>query len=305
MTCPRALAVIAAAAMLLGCPPTMVEREGHRVFNPFYARFLDSGERDRWQQPERVLDTLALAPDAVVADVGAGSGYFTERLARRLAPHGRVYATDVQPEMLERLRERVEQQALGNVVVLEAAFDDPSLPEACCDLALFSSVYKEIDDRVSYMAKLRTRLRPGGRVAILEFHPDAPGAGPPVADRLAPEQVEWELRAAGFALRARHDFLPRQYFLVFELASASSSAGPRSGAGPGGRSGPPALQVAPAAPDSWSRAVRQGVGCGATPQGRGMTMPPVRSAACCLAVAAALAVRRRAAAPARSRRDPR
>jgi len=204
------------AALLLGCPPTMVEREGRRVFNPFYADFLDARSRDGWQQPARVLEALRLAPDAVVADIGAGSGYFTERLARRLAPGGgRVYATDVQPEMLERLRERVTDAGLANVEVVDAAYDDPALPRRCCDLVLFSSVYKEIDARVGYMEKVRALLRPGGRVAILEFRPEYRGAGPPRAVRLPAEQVTRELAAAGFTLREEHDFLPREYFLVF------------------------------------------------------------------------------------------
>ena len=208
-------ALLALASLLLGCPAIMVEREGHRVFNPFYLGYLDSASRDAWQHPERVLDALALAPDAIVADVGAGSGYFTERIARRLDEGGLVYATDVQPEMLERLRERVADTGLENVVVVAARFDDPSLPQGCCDLALFSSVYKEIDARVAYMQKLRGVLRPGGRVAILEFRPDARGPGTPRADRLPAERVIEELAAAGFALREQHDFLERQYFLVF------------------------------------------------------------------------------------------
>ena len=209
--------LLALASLLLGCPPIMVEREGHRVFNPFYLRYLDSGSRDAWQQPERVLDALALAPDAVVADVGAGSGYFTERFARRLGAGGLVYATDVQQEMLRRLRDRVEDAGLANVVVVAAAFDDPSLPESCCDLVFFSSVYKEIDARVAYMEKVVRLLRPGGRIAILEFRPDAEGPGTPKTDRLPPERVIEELAAAGFELREQYTFLPRQYFLVFAL----------------------------------------------------------------------------------------
>jgi ubiquinone/menaquinone biosynthesis C-methylase UbiE len=150
-----------------------------------------------------------------VADVGAGSGYFTERFARRLGAGGFVFATDVQDEMLDRLSERVAESGLANVSVVTARFDDPSLPEACCDLVFFSSVYKEIDARVAYMEKVRRVLRPGGRVAILEYRPDWDGAGPPPADRLRPEIVTQEMAAAGFDLREQHDFLARQYFLVF------------------------------------------------------------------------------------------
>ncbi len=208
-------AALALIPLLVGCPPSLVERDGHRVFNPFYLFYLDADSRDAWQEPERVLDALALAPDAVVADVGAGSGYFTERLARRIGPGGRVYATDVQPEMLDRLRERVSERELANVVVVAARFDDPSLPEACCNLVFLSSVYKEIDERVAYMEKVRRALRAHGRVAILEYRPDWEGAGPPVADRLSPERVIAEMAAAGFELEERHTFLARQYFLVF------------------------------------------------------------------------------------------
>jgi ubiquinone/menaquinone biosynthesis C-methylase UbiE len=210
--------------LLTGCPPILVEREGHRVFNPFYVFYLDADSRDEWQQPERVLDALALAPGMRVADIGAGTGYFSERLAQRVGPQGLVYATDVQAEMLARLDERVREQALANVRVVAARFDDPTLPPACCDVVFFSSVYKEIDARVAYMEKVRELLRPGGRVAILEFRPGAEGPGTPEADRLAPERVIAELAAAGFELREQHDFLPRQYFLVFGAAGAATLA---------------------------------------------------------------------------------
>ena len=203
------------ASLLLGCVPSLIERDGHRVFNPFYLFYLDGRSRDAWQQPERVIDALALAPDAVVADIGAGSGYFTKRFARRLGAGGFVFATDVQDEMLDRLTERVAESGLANVSVVTARFDDPSLPEACCDLVFFSSVYKEIDERIAYMEKVRRVLRPGGRVAILEYRPDWKGAGPPPAARLRPETVTQEMAAAGFDLREQHTFLARQYFLVF------------------------------------------------------------------------------------------
>jgi ubiquinone/menaquinone biosynthesis C-methylase UbiE len=218
----RLTAALAVALLLAGCPPILVDRDGHRVFNPFYAFYLDADERDEWQQPERVLDALALEPGMTVADVGAGTGYFSERLARRVGPGGLVYATDVQAEMVDRLRERVREHALANVRVVAARYDDPSLPAACCDLVLFSSVYKEIDERVGYMEKVRRLLRPGGRVAILEYRPGAEGPGTPEADRLPPERVIAELAAAGLELRAEHDFLAQQYFLVFGAASAAT-----------------------------------------------------------------------------------
>jgi ubiquinone/menaquinone biosynthesis C-methylase UbiE len=212
----------------------MVEREGHRVFNPTYRWFLDSSRRDAWQQPEAVLDALAIPDGAVVADVGAGSGYFAERLADRVGPAGLVYATDAQSEMIEALERRVTESGLDNVRVVRAAFDDPTLSEDCCDLVFFSSVYKEIDGRVDYMKKVAHLLRPGARVAILEFRPGAPGWGPPAEDRLAPEAVTQELGAAGYTLVASHDIPPRQYLLVFEwdVPSASSSREDQHRGGP-------------------------------------------------------------------------
>lgn len=212
-----ALLAAALGFVLFACAPFMVERDGHRVFNPAYLRFLDSSLRDGWQQPEAVLDALEIPEGAVAADVGAGSGYFTERLADRVGPAGLVYATDIQHEMIAALEHRVAERGLDNVRVVHAAFGDPTLPEACCDLVFFSSVYKEIDDRVDYMKKVALLLRPGARVAILEFRPGARGLGTPPADRLAPGQVTQELTDAGYELVATHDFLPREYLLVFAL----------------------------------------------------------------------------------------
>ena len=198
----------------------MVEREGHRIFNPAYLRFLDSSRRDAWQKPEAVLDALAIPKGAVVADIGAGGGYFTERLVRRVGPAGLVYATDVQDEMIGALERRVAERGLANVRVVRAAFDDPTLQEACCDLVFFSSVYKEIDARVDYMKKVAGVLRHGARVAILEFRPGALSWGPPRGDRLSAQTVTQEMVAAGYTFVASHDFLPRQYLLVFASGGA-------------------------------------------------------------------------------------
>jgi len=214
----RLLQATALTCTLMGCALTMVERDGHRVFNPRYVRALESDRRDGWQQPDRVLETLALPQAAVVADIGAGTGYFTERFARWVGATGHVYATEVQDAMLTRLRERVAEHELDNVEVIRAGFDDPTLPDACCDLIFFSSVYKEIDGRVDYMRKLRRALRRGGRVAIIEFRRWTFGLGPPLDVRLPPERVENELAEAGFALVESYDFLPREYFLVFAPA---------------------------------------------------------------------------------------
>jgi ubiquinone/menaquinone biosynthesis C-methylase UbiE len=195
----------------------MHEVEGRRVFNPAYRLFLDSPERDSWQKPDEVIAALHLAPGAGIADIGAGSGYFTVRFARAVGPSGRVFATDVQETMLRGLEERVRGEGLTGVRVVHAAFDDPTLPAGCCDVVFLANVYKEITDRVAYMRRVAPALRPGGRVAIVGYRPGTSGFGPPEEVRLPEEQVTAELRAAGFVLTERHDFLPRQYFLVFAL----------------------------------------------------------------------------------------
>ena len=207
-------ALIAFAVTQFGCAPVMVDRAGRDVFNPVYRGFLDTAGRDAWQQPARVVETLALRPGLVVADIGAGTGYFTWRFAERVGPSGRVYATDVQEEMLADLRRLVEERHLRNVEVVPAGFDDPALPAGCCDLVFLANVYKEIDDRARYMRKVARALRPAGRLAIIGFAPDASGLGPPRNVRLPAAQVTEELARAGFAVTERHDFLPRQYFLV-------------------------------------------------------------------------------------------
>lgn len=199
----------------VSCVSTMREYEGHTVFNPLYLFYLESPDRDGWQKPDEVLQALRLRAGDVVADIGAGGGYFTEKLARRLAPSGHVYATDVQDVMIKKLRKRVEQQGLTNVTVIRAGFDDPMLSSASCDLALFSSVYKEIQAREEYMRKIRMALKPTGHVAILEYRPEEASPGPPKRHRLPEARVVAEMEAAGFTLLDRYDFLPREYFLVF------------------------------------------------------------------------------------------
>jgi ubiquinone/menaquinone biosynthesis C-methylase UbiE len=177
-----------------------------------WKRFAYSGPgRDEWQQPERVIAALALAPGARVADLGAGGGYFTFRLADAVGPSGLVYAVDVDPDMLSYLRERAAAEQRANVVVVEAAYDDPRLPEAGVELVLVVNTYHHLEGRVAYFERVKQALRPGGRLAIIELRE----GGFPAGHFTSPEVIQSELEAAGYALAARHDFLERQSFLVF------------------------------------------------------------------------------------------
>lgn len=180
-----------------------------------WAHVFDDPARDAWQKPHEVIQALGLQADARIADLGAGTGYFAARLANML-PQGRVYAVDIEPDMVRYLEARAKREGLGNVVAVKGEPDDPRLPEKV-DLILLVDVYHHISDRESYFRRLRDALRPGGRVAIVDFKLDSP-AGPPRAARIAPATVKAEMKAAGYAETAAHSFLPYQYFLIFRPA---------------------------------------------------------------------------------------
>jgi SAM-dependent methyltransferase len=177
-----------------------------------WAHVFDDPERDAWQKPHAVLEALALKPDAVVADLGAGTGYFSARLAN-MFPKATVYAVDVEPDMVKYLVERAQREGLANLKPVQAAAGDARLP-AKVDLVLLVDVYHHIEARERYFSRLAGSLRPGARVAVIDFRLDSPD-GPPKSARIAPEQVKAELAAAGYALVVELGFLPRQYFLVF------------------------------------------------------------------------------------------
>jgi len=177
-----------------------------------WAEVFDDPKRDAWQKPHEVIKALALKPDAVVADIGAGTGYFAVRFARML-PQGKIYAADIEPDMVRHLAQRAKREQLANVFAIQSATDDARLPEKV-DLALFVDTYHHIDDRSRYFARLKGTLAPQGRVAIVDFTMDSE-IGPPPRARVTPEQVKRELAKAGYELAGEHDFLPNQYFLVF------------------------------------------------------------------------------------------
>jgi ubiquinone/menaquinone biosynthesis C-methylase UbiE len=178
-----------------------------------WSHVFDDPKRDAWQKPHEVIQALALKPDAVVADIGSGTGYFAMRFAN-MVPKGRVYGVDIEPEMVKYLGERAKREKRANVVALAGASDDPRLPEKA-DLILLVDVFHHIDERERYFRKLKGYLKPGGRIAIIDFRLDSP-EGPPPAARIAPERVSAELKAAGYKLAGQHGFLPNQYFLLFE-----------------------------------------------------------------------------------------
>lgn len=203
--------------ILSACAPRMIEVNGHRIFNPQYLWYLESEKRDYWQKPDQIIEALQLEEGDVIADIGAGGGYFTVWFSKQVGKTGHVYAVDVQDIMITRLKERIKTQKLDNVTVMKGTFESPLLPAKTIDIAFFSSVYKEIDNRVSYMKAVRRTLRPDGRVAVIEFYRDRGLIGPEIGDRLYESQVIREMKQAGFSLIRRFEFLPREYFLLFGI----------------------------------------------------------------------------------------
>ena len=156
---------------------------------------------------------LKLTPGARVADIGAGTGYFAARLAH-MTPDGRVYAVDLEPDMVRHLSERAKREGLGNLVAVQAKPDSPSIPEKV-DRILLVDTYHHIGERTAYFRRLRDSLRPGGQIAIIDFTAESP-VGPPKGERISARKVAEEMTLAGYAQVAQHAFLPYQYFLVFE-----------------------------------------------------------------------------------------
>ena len=179
-----------------------------------WSKYFDDPERDRWQKPHEVIRALGLPPDAVVADVGAGTGYFAVRLAH-MTPRGRVFAVDIEPDMVKYLAERARRENLRNLEAVLGRPDDPRLP-AKVDRVLVVDTYHHIEARSTYFGRLRGDLKPGAEVAIIDFAPESP-VGPPPASRVPRQRVVDEMQRAGYALSAEHTFLPNQYFLVFRV----------------------------------------------------------------------------------------
>ncbi len=180
-----------------------------------WAQVFDDPARDAWQKPHDVIQALALKPDAVIADIGSGTGYFAVRFAR-MVPQGRVYGVDTEPDMVKYLAERAKREGLNNITAVTGAPGDPLLPEKV-DLVIMVDVFHHVGDRNRYFRRLRDSLKPGGRIAIIDFRMDSPD-GPPKRVRIAPDRVKTEMKGAGYALIQEHAFLPNQYFLVFQPA---------------------------------------------------------------------------------------
>lgn len=185
-----------------------------RLFPPEKLGDLEGPDRDEWQQPDRIMDALAIADGSRVADIGAGGGWFTVRLARRVGPNGRVFAEDIQRQMIESIQRRVTREGLRNVDPILGTPLDPRLPPGL-DAVLIVDTYPQLDDPVGLLTRVRTSLRASGRVGIVDFKKDSLGPGPALDERLEPDVIVRDAERAGLRLLAHETFLRYQYLLVF------------------------------------------------------------------------------------------
>ena len=217
----RAGVIAAAIALLAATGPfaAPAQNPSHaRLFPPVDLGLLESPDRDMWQKPEQIMDALAIADGSLVADIGAGAGWFTMQLARRVGPRGLVFAQDVQRQMLEATRRRAAKEGLQNVQTRLGRGSDPNLPTGSLDAVLVVDVYPEVEDRVSFLKNLARSLKPNGRIGIVNYKPGRGGPGP-APDRnegVRVEQtvVEADVAAAGLRVTSRGHFLPYQYLVV-------------------------------------------------------------------------------------------
>lgn len=226
--CPRravgtCMALALALAVIL--PVTAQQRAHGRLFPPQDLGQLEGPDRTAWQKPEQIMDALAIADGAHVADLGAGAGWFTIRLARRVGPNGVVYAEDIQRPMIEAIERRVQREGLRNVRTVLGTARDPRLPAGALDAVLIVDAFHEMEDPVALLRNVARALRVRGRLGIVDFKQGGGGPGPPREDRVHPETIVRDARAAGLALVATETFLPYQYLLVFTHATAAAGTG--------------------------------------------------------------------------------
>jgi ubiquinone/menaquinone biosynthesis C-methylase UbiE len=201
--------------MLAGMP--VLTAQHARLFPPEDLGLLEGPDRDAYQRPDRIMDALQIGEGSVVADLGAGGGWFTVRLARRVGPNGRVYAEDIQQQMIDVIKRRMVRENIGNVHTVLGTPVDPKLPPASLDAALMVDAYHEFEEPVTLLRNLARALKPTGAIGIVNYKKDGGGPGPAMEARVDPEKVIADAQAAGLELRKRETFLRYQYMLTFGL----------------------------------------------------------------------------------------
>jgi predicted methyltransferase len=211
----RLLAAGAFAVVALTAP---LMAQHARLFPPQDLGLLEGPDRDAYQRPDQIMDALQIGDASTVADLGAGGGWFTVRLSGRVGPNGKVYAEDVQPEMIEAIERRVKREGLKNVITLLGTQTDSKLPAGSLDAVLIVDAYHEMEQPVTLLRNIAKSLKPAGTIGIVNYKKDGGGPGPAMEERVDPEKVIRDARAAGLELRKRENFLRYQYLLTFGVA---------------------------------------------------------------------------------------
>jgi ubiquinone/menaquinone biosynthesis C-methylase UbiE len=182
-----------------------------------YVAMLESPERTAEQKPDEVIAALGLKQGEILADIGAGSGFFAFRFAPHVGNNGRIYAVDVNPDMILYMNRYIRDKGVKNVVTVLCTPDDPLLPDASIDRFFICNTWHHIPGQSQYAALMKKMLRPGGRVVVLDYRKEPLPVGPPPEMKVAREETIGHMESAGFKLHTEHTFLPYQYFLVFTL----------------------------------------------------------------------------------------
>jgi len=197
-----------------------------KLFEPQDLGLLEGPDREDWQKPDLIMDALRIAEGSIVADLGAGGGWFSVRLARRVGPRGRVYAEDIQPQMIDAIKGRVERENLSNLVTVMGTADDPRLPPGV-DAALIVGSFHEMQfddagkrrDPVVLLQNVVRALKPQGRLGVVDFLPGSGGPGPDADQRVDPQSVIRAAAEAGLVFISRDDVPPFEYLLIFGRSS--------------------------------------------------------------------------------------
>jgi len=179
------------------------------------ADWLDRSERDLEEDPDRAIDVLKIEKGATVADVGAGSGYMTVKLSKKVGPQGKVYANDIQQGMLDLLNKRLAKSKITNVTTVLGTQDDPRLPPDALDLVIMVDVYHELSQPQVMLGKIRASLKPGGRLVLLEYRKEDPDVPIRPEHKMSVADAKLEVEAEGFKLTKTNEDLPRQHILIF------------------------------------------------------------------------------------------
>ena len=193
-----------------------------RVFAPVMgvagAGWLERPEREGEEAPSKAIDLLELKPGMVVADIGAGSGYYSSRIAKRVGPNGHVYATDIQPGMIEILENRIKSEGLGNMTTILGGADDPKLPAGAIDLAIMVDVYHELQQPQVFLQRLKAAFKPNGRLVLLEFRKEDPKIPILEVHKMSVAEVKQEMEAEGYEIDKVVEGLPWQHLIVIKVA---------------------------------------------------------------------------------------